>query len=65
MACSLAAHYDKQQEQTEDKPHKGKPFNVSIFDSLWMCVKELAVFKVASEENNEILTFTTEKIFFF
>jgi hypothetical protein len=23
LACSLAVHYDKQQEQSEDKPHKG------------------------------------------
>jgi len=24
LACSLAVHYEKQQEQSEDKPHKGK-----------------------------------------
>jgi hypothetical protein len=24
LACSLAAHYDRQQEQTEDKTNKGK-----------------------------------------
>ncbi len=24
LACSLAVHYEKQQEQSEDKPHKGR-----------------------------------------
>jgi hypothetical protein len=29
LACSLAVHYDKQQEQSEDKPHKGKSYYIS------------------------------------
>ena len=36
LACSLAVHYDKQQEQTEDKPHKGK-----TIECLRICLIEL------------------------